>query len=267
MSSKQLLKQAATAFDRIVPPASGVTVLIYHRTGGGSGGEVDLAPDVFDAQLEYLVEHHRVVSLDTAVAELAEHGDNTPAVVITFDDGTSDFAEHAVPILERHRLPATLYVATEFIEDGTAFPWGAPPVSWSALRDAVSTGLVTVGSHTHTHRLLDRLPSNEVASDLDRSIELIGERLGVQADHFAYPKAVPPTPVAEIEVRRRFESAALASSRVNRPGSCDPLRLWRTPIQASDRPEQFAAKAAGGLRLEGAARALAATVRYRGSGR
>lgn len=262
---KRAVKSASRLADRVLPAPVGVTILIYHRVGGGSDSDVDLDPAVFADQLAHLREHHRVVTLDEAAAELAAGGDAPPAVVLTFDDGTADFTDVAVPLLVEQGVPATLYAATSFIDEGTHFPWGAPPTSWAALRDACTTGLVNVGSHTHHHRLLDRMPAAEVAADLDRSIELIGDRLGTVPAHFAYPKAVPPSAPAEIEVRRRFVSAALAGGRVNRPGRSDPARLWRTPVQASDSFDQFAAKAAGGMRLEGTLRAVVAGARYRGS--
>ena len=265
---KSAVKTASRLADRLAPPPVGITLLVYHRVGGGSDSDVDLAPAVFAEQLRHLVEHHRVLSLDDAVGELAVRRDvdeTRSGVVLTFDDGTADFTDVAVPLLVEHGVPATLYAATSFIDGGDPFPWGAPPTSWAALRDAASTGFVTVGSHTHEHRLLDRLPAHDVNADLDRSIELIGDHIGAPPEHFAYPKAVPPSPAAEIEVRRRFVSAALAGGRVNRPGRGDRWRLGRTPVQASDSPDQFAAKAAGGMRLEGALRAALASTRYRGS--
>ena len=274
MNTRLLVKRMSSATDALLPRHDGVTVLIYHRVGGGSASEVDLDVDAFDRQLAHLAEHADVVTLDDAIGRLAGGTDPTGAstgsssrsqVVITFDDGTDDFTDHAVPALVRHRLPATLYAATAFIDEQRRFPWDAAPTSWSALRDAVATGLVTIGSHTHSHWLLDRLEPAAIAADLDRSIELIGEHLGVRPAHFAYPKALPGSPVAEIAVRRRFASAALAASRVNRPGHTDLHRIWRTPVQRSDGFEWFAAKAAGGLRLEGELRALVARVKYRGA--
>lgn len=264
MDRRAALKQASALADRVLPSAFGLTVLVYHRVGGGSGSEVDLDPGVFDEQLAWLAEHHRVLSLDDAVTRLGEGESLDGAVVLTFDDGTPDWAEVVVPALERHRLPATCYVATQFVEAGEPFPWGAPPISWSALADCVATGWVQVESHGHAHLLLDRLSPAEVADDLDRSIELIGARVGRAPRHFAYPKAVPPSAPAEVEVRRRFVSAALGAGRVNRPGGFDPHRLWRTSVQVSDTPEWFRAKAAGGMRLEGELRHLVARVRYRG---
>lgn len=267
MRAGQLVKRASSLFDVVRPPAPGITILIYHRVGGGSDSAVDLDPEAFDRQLAHLAAHHDVISLDTALDRLTNPAPDVPehSVVITFDDGTADFTDVSVPALVRHSLPATLYAATLFIDEATMFPWGAPPTSWAALRDAVSTGLVTVGSHTHSHWLLDRQGAATVEADLDRSCELIGEHLGAAPAHFAYPKALPGSAAAEIAVRRRFRSAALAGSRVNRPGRADPCRLARTPIQRGDGFEWFAAKAAGGLRLEGDMRALMARVRYRGA--
>lgn len=265
-----------------MPPPFGVTILIYHRVGGGTGGAVDLDLAVFERQLAHLREHHRVVSLDEAVVELATSrhgwadanvvasGDTTVPelrrpVVITFDDGTRDFTDVVVPALVRHDVPATLYAATRFIDTGEDFPWEAPPTSWAALRDAMTTGLVTVGSHTHSHWLLDRLDPTELESDLDRSCDLIAEQLGEAPIHFAYPKAIPGSPEAEIAVRRRFRTAALAASRVNRPARVDLHRLWRTPIQRTDDDVYFAAKATGGLRMEGEIRSLLVRARSRGA--
>lgn len=283
---KRLVQQLGLAADSVVSPPPGVTILIYHRVGGGSDSAVDLDADQFDSQLAHLAEHHRVLTLDDAVAELtagltegwgssarSQGSEQQPTrdgrrpVVITFDDGTSDFTEVVAPALERHRLPATLYAATSFIDEGIEFPWGAPPATWSGLGEAASSGLVTIGSHTHTHGLLDRLDDRAVDADLDRSIELISEHIGERPRHFAYPKAVPGSAAAEIAVRRRFETAALARNRVNRPQRTDLHRLWRTPVKRSDTPELFAARAAGGLRLEGELRALAARARYRGAER
>lgn len=266
MAARTLVKQVAAAVDRLVPPPDGIVVLIYHRVGGGSASEVDLDVDVFSEQMAHLAERHRVFSLDDAVEALVS-GDPVGGVVVTFDDGTTDFAEHVVPILVDHRVPATLYVATRFVDEQEEFPWGAPPITWAALRDAASTGLITIGSHTHAHWLMDRLEPTMIAEDLDRSIDLIGEHVGTRPEHFAYPKALPGSPEAEIAVRRRFRSAALAANRVNRPGRTDLHRIWRTPVQRADGNGFFAAKAAGGLRLEGELRSIVSRVKYRGMSR
>ena len=269
--AQQVVKQAAGFYDRVRPGDRGVVVLAYHRIGGRSAAqEIDLPTDRFDAQLELLTERGTAATLDDALSSLAAPAP-APAsagpdpVVVTFDDGTADFVDVALPVLVRHAVPAVIYIATDFIEGGHAFPDGGTALSWAGLRDALSTGLVTVGSHTHTHALLDRVDASSAAAELDRSIELIGARTGVEARHFAYPKALAGNAAVRAEVAQRFRSAALAGTRPNRYGHTDPYALSRSPVQRADGMEWFARKLAGGLRLEDDVRRLANRVRYIGA--
>ena len=265
------VKVASAAADRWRPSVPGVVILLYHRVGGGSALEIDLDAARFDEQIAAIAESGRAVPLATALAQLAAAPGERPAdssVVVTFDDGTADFAEIAVPILERHRVPATLYLSTGFVDGEIPVPAGGRPVSWSALRDACSTGLIDIGSHTHTHRLMDRVSRQEAAAELDRSIDLIGEHLGQPALDFAYPKAVPGRRDVGALVHDRFRSAALAGTRVNPfrnddpRRATDPQRLARSPIQVSDGMDFFARKLAGGMGLEDAFRRAINRVRY-----
>jgi peptidoglycan/xylan/chitin deacetylase (PgdA/CDA1 family) len=259
-----LVKRAAVGADRVRPARPGVVVLLYHRVGARSAVEVDLPRDLFAEQMSAIVD--RAVSLDSAVAALAgpPPGGADP-VAVTFDDGTADFVDEALPVLVEHGVPALLYIATAFIEEGRSFPDAGTPASWSGLADAVATGLVTIGSHTHTHALLDRAAPREVEQELDRSRKLIEDRLGVTADHFAYPKAVAGSPDADAAVRARFRSAALAGTRPNVYGATDPYRLARSPIQVSDGMRWFEAKLNGGMGLEDRLRQVLNRGRYAGA--
>src|SRR5690606_14433863 len=105
-------------------------------------------------------------------------------VVITFDDGTTDWVDHVLPALERHRVPATFYVATSFVDEQLEFPGDGRPLSWGGLAELASSPLVTVGSHTHRHLLLDRLAADEIDDELDRSVELLGTHLDQPIRHF-----------------------------------------------------------------------------------
>lgn len=269
-SASVALKATAVAADRVLLSPPGIPVLLYHRVGAPRPGEVNLAPPVFAAQLAHLTAGGGVLSLDEALERLAgppPGGSGEPPVVITFDDGTADFAEVAVPLLVEHRVPAVLYLATRWVEEGRSFWDDGTVLSWAALRDVVSTGLVTVGSHTHSHVLLDRLRPEEVAGELERSAGLIEDRLGLACEHFAYPKALPPSPAAERAVRARFRSAALAGTRPNPYGATDPHRLARSPVQVGDGMRWFRHKATGGMRLEDDVRALVNRHRYAGAAR
>jgi peptidoglycan/xylan/chitin deacetylase (PgdA/CDA1 family) len=257
------LKLIASGYDRFRHGGRGIVILGYHRVGGRTTVTVDLPEWLFERQIARIAAEPGVVDLDTALTWLTGDPPIRPdPLVITFDDGTRDFVDVALPILERHRVPATLYVATEFIETGRSFPNEGAPASWSALADALSTGLVTIGSHTHSHALMDRIAEKDVANELDRSIGLIGERLGVHARHFAYPKAIAGSAQAQQLIRARFASAALAGTRPNLYKVTDPHRLNRSPIQLGDGLRYFDRKVKGGMRLEDDIRRLASRRRF-----
>lgn len=262
------LKSTSVAADVVQRPAPGLVILLYHQIGAPRASEVNLSADRFDEQLAHIGEAGGALPIDQAVAVLSP-GQATSArqpqparFVITFDDGTADFVDTALPLLAKYKLPVTLYVATRWIEEQRSFWDDGTVLSWAALAEAVSTGLVTIGSHTHSHVLLDRLAPAQIDVELDRSIDLIGERLGVKAEHFAYPKALPPSPAADLAVRDRFESAALAGTRANPIGATDPFRLARTPVQVGDGRLWFERKAAGGMQLEDKVREMLNRRRY-----
>jgi peptidoglycan/xylan/chitin deacetylase (PgdA/CDA1 family) len=260
------LKVTSAAVDAVRRPAPGLVVLIYHRVGRRSAIEVDLPRAAFADQMAFLAEQCTVVTLTDGLARLAdEAAAREPLVAVTFDDGTSDFADEAVPVLVEHHVPATLYVATDFLDRGRTFPENGVPLSWDALRDTVSTGMVDVGSHTHTHALLDRLAPDAIDVELDRSIGDITEQIGTRPQHFAYPKAVMGSPEADAAVRARFGSAAVAGTRANEYGRTDPYRLARSPVQMSDGTRWFEAKVRGGMAFEDTLRRTINRARYRGA--
>lgn len=247
----------------------GITVLAYHRFGATTPISVDLPVALVAEQLDALQAHSCVVSLDDAVETLAGTAaapstspQAAPPVVLTADDGTADWVEVLLPLLVTRRLPMTWYVATRFVDEQVPFPHGGRPISWSALREAVSTGLITIGSHTHSHAVMSRLDHDTAAAELDRSRDRIESEIGAACRHLAYPKAMAPSHDAERAVRERFVSAALAGNRPNRPGRTDLARLGRTPIKRTDQGKRFDIKIRGGARLEGFLRERYDRLRY-----
>jgi len=94
-------------------------ILCYHRVGrGGVPVYSGLPPVVFEAQMKYLREHYRMVSLDEVLREMSDPRGRAPAVAITFDDGYADLYEHAFPVLLRYEIPATIFLTVGAIESG-----------------------------------------------------------------------------------------------------------------------------------------------------
>lgn len=216
----------------------GLTILNYHRVGGGTTSQIDLPVELFEWQMDHVRRHCLVIALD----ELLDHSAlSVDAVAITFDDGYADLYEHAYPILRRFGLPATVYVATRFLEEGILRPGGdgtggrgeARPLGWAQAVEMMHSRLITIGGHTHAHADLARAGAAEVEADLDRADRLMVERLGVRPRHFAYPWG-RSSPTTRDAVARRYRTAAAAGVQKNPYDALDLMRLRRVPIQRSD---------------------------------
>lgn len=215
-----------------------VVILLYHRLGKGTS-EIALSQSLFEEHLRYLRDQKEVRTLDDAL------DGSSGGIVVTFDDGYKDFHEEALPLLEQHEIPTVLYVATGLVSNPSV-PDG---LTWSQLRDAVSTGLVTVGAHTHTHCDLSTADADTATEEMRRSKETIEDQLGVACRHFSYPWARGSVSADRI-ARRLFKTAALTAWRTNRRGQIDLHRLGRTPVLKSDGRWLFRARTRGLLDAE-----------------
>jgi peptidoglycan/xylan/chitin deacetylase (PgdA/CDA1 family) len=103
--------------------------LVYHRIGDPPGDpDRELVPArgtaQFESELRHLKKHYRVVPASGLLEAAAgrRRGERCP-VSITFDDDLSSHVEVAMPILERHALPATFFVGGASLNGPFTFWW------------------------------------------------------------------------------------------------------------------------------------------------
>ncbi len=105
------------AIRRIASPK--FLILCYHRVGTeGIPYYCTLPTPQFEMQMKFLREHFRVVSLGQLCDELRKPSSSGNAVAVTFDDGYSDLHTHALPVLRKYEIPATVYLTADCIESG-----------------------------------------------------------------------------------------------------------------------------------------------------
>lgn len=101
------------------------TVLTFHGVAAEAPGHLcnyeglHLYTPLFERLMTFVAARYRAVSLANLVDWL-EGRRKLPdrAVVVTFDDGYRNVFTNAAPILKRLKIPATLYVATDFVYGG-----------------------------------------------------------------------------------------------------------------------------------------------------
>ncbi len=246
---KQTVKTLAAAADPVFPAFTGPRLLVYHQIEAGLGREMEVTESAFLQQMAWLQEHHEVVSFEEAWRRRGEP-ESQRLVVLTFDDGYDDMVRRAFPVLERHGLPFVLYVTTHPTESGEPLlPGGsADPCTWDQIEMMASTGLMTLGAHTHRHPDLRALSVEEVRQDLGTSNEILRRRMGMVPKHFCYPYGFW-SDTAHGAVTQFYDTAVLGSGKPLGPDT-DPLLIPRVPVQLSDGMVWFKRKLASGLQLE-----------------
>ena len=116
-----------------------------------------------------------------------------PSVAVTFDDGFANLLDNAVPSLVEHKVPATIFAVSANL--GRKPAWRIPAgdadagetVMTAAQLRSLPADLITIGSHTATHRRLDDLSVAEVERELNDSKAALEDVLGRPVTALAFP--------------------------------------------------------------------------------
>jgi len=163
-----------------------VPILMYHYVspdGVASGREgLNVTPENFDAQMGYLKSNgYETTTLDMLASNFAS-GTPLPAkrVIITFDDGYSDFYWNAFPILRKYGYQAHVFMITGRL--------GVPGyLDVEKIKELNNSGLVHFGSHGVDHISVASLSGNALNFQLTESKKVIEQALGKTIVWFCYP--------------------------------------------------------------------------------
>jgi peptidoglycan/xylan/chitin deacetylase (PgdA/CDA1 family) len=162
----------------------GLYTLCYHHVAAASKSR-------FAAQIALLKQFGTFVDADTASARLLSgRAAEGVAFLLTFDDGYADNVDIALPVIRQHRIPAMLFLVSDWLD--------APPGQHSRATGYVTRADVgawldaglSVGSHSATHRRFSGLSAAEAEAELRRSRAALSEIAGRPVEHFACPWGV-----------------------------------------------------------------------------
>ncbi len=158
-------------------------VFTYHRFGDGRHPSTNTTLAQLDAHLGEIERAGLVaLPLERIVTALRQH-DNLPdrAIALTIDDAFASVYRNAWPRLRKAGVPATLFVATDAIDQRRP-----DYMSWTQIREMAAGG-VTIGVQSASHPHLARLSAAEVRDEFARSNRRIREELGFTPTLLAYP--------------------------------------------------------------------------------
>lgn len=200
-------------------------ILAYHRVTPEPRGDTPaLDPASFARQMQILAERLTPIPLSSLVEHLEGRGD-LPArpVVVTFDDGTEDLYRHAFPVMEKFRIPATIFLIVRNI--------GQSGSVTLAQIQAMQKGNLTFGSHTLSHDYLPSMPLVRAEESLSLSKQLL-EEMGVPAPFLSYPAGGYTPEIARVAALLGYR-AACTTNRGRRRFPIDRWALRRITLHRS----------------------------------
>ena len=230
------------------------TILMYHIVDTPRSRQESkycCLPRRFAEQMAWLGRTHHPVNLDTLIAGL-DGREELPenSVAVTFDDGFNKTFEHALPILTRHQIPATMFIVADRI--GRDNDWmqrrGRPR---RRLMDAVQicdmhAAGITIGSHTLTHPQLPECTPEVMRTEITDSKARLEDVLSSPVKHFAYPFGLYDDTARQLVEQCGYRSACSTRSGFNNEKT-DRYELRRIEVFGSDRLWQLRQKMTFGI--------------------
>lgn len=146
-----------------------LTILTYHSFSKywPPGTFSSLPISRFERQIRYLKKHYHLVSLKQGYEYLRnkEKGEK-PWLAITIDDGFGDNHKYAWPVLSRYQVPATIFLATDFIDSGRP-PW---PTQLAEIFDNAGSGIAEGCTFLKNSDVIDRVAGRRTLKSSWRSL-------------------------------------------------------------------------------------------------
>jgi len=222
------------------------SILMYHSVGNNEAF-FTVKPEEFNKQIEFLVRNkYNIISLQNLAQTLKnEKNIKKKTIILTFDDGYKDNYINVFPILKKYDLPATIFIATDYVGKTMKNSKGVEisMLNWAEITDMSKSGLVEFGCHTASHRKLDLLVEEEIVREFSSSQNLIKEKLGKACDLLAYPYGKYNEKV--LASAKEFFSAGVTVAEGNIGKRADILRLPMLAITSRRTWGQFLGKISG----------------------
>lgn len=184
-----------------------VPVLLYHYVraipkNDSLGASLSVTPETFTEQLEYLL-RERYTPIGPQQLVRAIEGVTplpTKPVMLTFDDGTADFAATTFPILGSYGIPATAFIVPGFVSTNGY-------LTWEQLTQLVQSHLITIGSHGLNHVSLRSLDEDIADRQMILSRRILQVTTGQLVPVLAYPNGSYNARIVAGAERARYQLA------------------------------------------------------------
>ena len=159
---------------------AGITALMYHRFNENKYPSTNIKNEVFLEQLKE-IENLKVEFINyKKFEELMKTKIDQNYLLLTIDDAFESFYLNAWPILKSKKIPFILFVSTREVGK-----YGY--MTWEQINEILSSNLVTIGNHSHSHDYLIDWEEEKIRFDIETSIKIFKKKIGYSPKIFSYP--------------------------------------------------------------------------------
>lgn len=172
-----------------------IPILLYHRFGPTVADSMTVTTPVFESHLKYLKDNgYSVIPLRQFVDYMLGKGAPPPArsVIIVVDDGHKSVYTDMLPLVNKYRVPVTLFVYPSAISNASY------AMTWEQLKELKKKGFFDFQSHTYWHPNFKKDKKRLNTAEYEKSVEMqlkkskgkLEKELGVKVDMLAWPFGV-----------------------------------------------------------------------------
>ena len=148
-------------------------ILMYHRISdsGCDPWGLGVTPERFAEHLKVLRREARPMCLRRMTKELGQGTLKPGAVAVTIDDGYANNLHRAKPLLERHEVPATVFVTTGMVGRNREFWWDELEAILLAPGDLPQVLRLEIRGQTHQWALVEAARYSPEQSRRDKALK------------------------------------------------------------------------------------------------
>lgn len=157
-------------------------ILCYHRV-------IDIDPDTFefdedlvdatvvdfDKQMRFVSRHFNVITFKDFIKYREKGKLPKNPLIITFDDGYKDNYTNAYPILKKYKLPATVFLATDYIGNNNLFWWDR--VAYLIKHTSKKKISIDIDGQIYSFDISDKKKKKKAIVEINRLLKMIDNSL------------------------------------------------------------------------------------------
>ena len=207
-----------------------IYVLMYHAVAETSW-KYAVSPEAFTEQIAYIARTMHPVTLEDIVRYVRGE-DRIPdsSVALTFDDGYADIEHVVLPLLEKYRIHATIFLTTN-LKPNPAFG-GVPRLSEEMVCELAKHPLLSFQIHGRTHANVTTLGDVDLKNEILGCREDILRLTGENPDLYAYASGHRNKRVSDFLEAQGIRAAFGITQGLVRKGD-DPYAIKRIQVDGT----------------------------------